>query len=196
MADSAPLTFSHREAVLLTNVSDETLHSWVKRGYIEPAVASTGRGKRRAYGQLNLVQIQVLRTFSDAGLDPRLSALIFERLEPLALELINRFADEEVPSTPSIDPDAPLDRTYRIWLIDRRGVARAELLENADGSLRASLPMTHLPAMAMWLRVDVLLNDWVMFPLEYDAAGRPQSLEAYEAWLDARCEALPRDTQP
>jgi len=197
MSDSASLTFSHREAVLLTNASDEALHSWVKRGYVTPAVASTGRGKRRAYDQINLVQIALLHTLSQAGIDPSLAALVFERLRPLASDLIKRFSIEPLPSEEfKNDGESGPDRAYRTWLIDRHGMLCAEFTYGADGTLISNKPPHLMPLTAMWLSVDVLLNEWVLFPIEYDQAGRPQTIEAFEAWLDERVKAFNQALEP
>ncbi|AZS20066.1 MerR family transcriptional regulator [Caulobacter sp. FWC26] len=188
MAESEHLLFSHREAVLVTGVSDEALHSWVRRGYVVPAVASMGRGKRRAYDQMNLVQIQVLNSFAQAGIDPSLSALVFEQLRPLAADLItawplSRFVPIGKPATSS---HGQLDRTYRYWLIDRWGMVSAEFVRGPDGALIPDRPFHHLPPTAMWIAIDVQLNEWVLFPIEYVQAGRPQTEEDFETWLDHR----------
>jgi len=188
MVESARPLFSHREAVLLTNVSDEALHSWVRREYVVPAVASTGRGKRRAYDQMNLVQIQVLQTFAQAGIDPSLSVLVFEKLKPLAADLIERFPTGQLLSswsTPVGEQAAP-DRIYRTWLIDRMGMVSAEFTQGADGVLVPDRPVQHLPLTAMWISVDVMLNEWVLFPIEYVQAGRPQTEEDFETWQEHR----------
>jgi len=180
MSDSAALTFSHREAVLLTNASDEALHSWVKRGYVSPAIASTGRGKRRAYDQMNLVQISVLRTLSRAGIDPSLGSLVFEQLRPLAADLIARFANEPVPSNAVEGNSAgPLDRPYRTWLIDSLGIVRAEFTHGENGTVVSNTPLDKLPITAMWLSVDVLVNEWVMSPIEYVQAGRVDKTDGF-----------------
>lgn len=188
MVESANLLFSHREAVLLTSVSDEALHSWVRRGYVAPAIASTGRGKRRAYDQMNLVQIQVLQTFAQAGIDPSLSVLVFEKLKPLAEDLITRFPNNQLLprwSEVASQSERP-DRVYRTWLIDRMGMVCAEFTEGANGVLVPDRGPRFLPLTAMWIAVDVMLNEWVLFPIEYVQAGRPQTDEDFETWLDHR----------
>lgn len=158
---AADWLFSHEQTVLLTGVSDDILHSWVRRGLIKPAVASTGRGVRRKYDQLTLIQIQVLRHFSSVDGHLALGRMVMDRLEPLARELVTRFTAED--AGPFLFSD-PVDSDFcrqGVWRIDRRR-SRTERAQEVDdsGKVIRTRNLTFL-MLGLWVDVGFLLNRWV-----------------------------------
>jgi DNA-binding transcriptional MerR regulator len=82
------ITVTKKQAATMLNVRPSLVQFYTENGLVIPEISASGKGTRRRYSFMNLVEIITIKKLSDAGFSLRLIKLVLKS----EAEYLNKYA--------------------------------------------------------------------------------------------------------